>query len=212
MSSWDDYYEPSEFDELVEEFKQSIIDNVRDQLKNKIKMLEEENAKFDDIKKNWKQMQREHEQALYNLRVKTENAEREAKRQKAKDILDSIAVIGYRPGFEYTKLPKCDKCDDMRRIHFTSPLGREMTEPCTCDKGIKSYFPKEEKLIGFYANETISDMYFSCTDRDREHWELRADIYKQLPDDLSKINSYRAVFFSKEDCQKYCDWLMENEE
>lgn len=212
MSSWDDYYEPSEFDELMEEFKQSIIDNVRDSLKNKIKMLEEENAKFEDIKKKWKQMQREHEQALYNLQVKTENAEREAKRQKAKDILDSIAIIGYRPGFEYTKLPKCNKCDDMRRIHFTSPLGREMTEPCTCDKGIKSYFPKEEKLICFYANETIRDMYFSCTDRDRERWELAADVYKQLPEDLSKINSYRAVFLNKEDCQKYCDWLMENEE
>lgn len=211
MYSWDDYYEPSEFEIQVEELKQSIIENVRDQIKNKIASLEKENAELQEIKKNWKQIKAEHDATMRELRFKTEVAEREAKRLRAKEILDSISSVGYRVHYEYVKPPKCDKCDDQRYIHFISPLGREMKEKCTCDQGYKVYSPKEEKLLRFYATETINSMYYSSRDSDGDMWELRSDVYKELPDNLEKINEYSAVFVNKEDCQTYCDWKNNNE-
>lgn len=212
MITWDnDYFEPSEFDIMMEEFKQSIIDNVREEIKRKISLLETENAELQDIKKNWKQIKDEHDKTMRELRFKTEVAEREAKRLRAKEILDSISSVGYRVHYEYVRPPKCDKCDDQRYIHFISPLGREMKEKCTCDQGYKVYSPKEEKLLRFYATETINSMYYSSRDSDGDMWELRSDVYKELPDNLEKINEYSAVFVNKEDCQTYCDWKNNNE-
>ena len=40
MLEWDYYYEPTEFDEKMEALKQSIRDNVRQEIKNKISALE----------------------------------------------------------------------------------------------------------------------------------------------------------------------------
>ena len=36
MNYWDDYYEPSEFDIMMSEFKQTIIDNTRKEIKDRI--------------------------------------------------------------------------------------------------------------------------------------------------------------------------------
>lgn len=211
MFSWDDYYEPSDLEIAMEDFKQSIIENVRQELKDKIARLEKENSELLEVKKNWASIQKEYKDSIHDLHVKMENAEREAKRLKAKEIINSISTTGYRVHYEYVKPPKCDKCDENRYVHFISPLGREMKEPCKCSEGYKFFSPQEEKLICFYATETIRDKYYSCTDRDLERWELRSDVYEELPKDLDSINEYRAVFVNKQDCQTYCDWKNENE-
>ena len=47
---WEDYYEPSEFDILMDGFKDSIRENVKQEIKEKIERLEEENAELRDVK------------------------------------------------------------------------------------------------------------------------------------------------------------------
>ena len=48
MSNWDfdDYYEPSEFDEKVEEFKDYLRESVKEETQNKIKKLEADNQRL----------------------------------------------------------------------------------------------------------------------------------------------------------------------
>lgn len=212
---WDDYYEPSEFEQEMECLKQSIRNNVRKEIQDEMDRLRAENVELRTVKENWQQMKREHDQALRDLRIAKENAEREAKKAKAKDILAELAVIGYRPSVKYETGPKCDKCDKNRYRHFISPLGREMLEECTCKKIKRVYSPSENKLVKFWAGKGIGSIYYKRTedkDIDSDRYDMTADVYKDLPDDLSKFNEYRAVFINKDDCQRYCDLKNAQEE
>ena len=214
MSTWDNYYEPSEFEQEIECLKQSIRDNVRKEIQDEMDRLRAENAELREVKENWQEMKREQEQALRDLRIAKENAEREAKRAKAKDILASLAVIGYRPKAKYEIGPKCDKCDEYRYRHFISPLGRKMKEDCTCKKSKRVFAPIEVMLNDFYVGENDIDVYYELNEKEEnyDHYDMMAEVYKELPDDLQKINEYRAVFINKDDCQKYCDFKNAPEE
>ena len=212
---WENYYEPSEFEREMECLKQSIRDNVRKEIREEIDRLRAENAELREVKENWQEMKREHDQALRDLRIAKENAEREAKKAKAKGILAGLAVIGYRPSVEYKTGPKCDKCDKNRYRHFISPLGREMIEECTCKKIKCVYSPSESKLVKFWVGKGIGSVYYKRTedkDIDSDRYDMAADVYKDLPDDISKINKYSAVFINKDDCQRYCDEMNKAEE
>lgn len=214
MDYWDDYYEPSEFDIMMSEFKQSIVDNTRQEIKERIQKLEKENAELQEVKKNWNQIKKEHESAIRELRYKTENAEKEAKKQRAADILKMIAGKGYRPYCIFEKLPKCNKCDVNRRIHYVSPMGRQMMEDCECAKQKRHYSPKEVKCLKFSIDNTIHSYNFEPADEDsyRDIWSTQADFYQELPENLESISCYRAVFFNEEECKKYCDWMNEKDE
>ena len=211
MDYWENYYEPTEFDITMMEFKQSIIENVRQDIKDKIQSLEKENAELSEVKKNWEKLQKEHDDALRELRIRTENAERDAKKARARDILESISVVGYRVAEKREKRPKCGRCDKDRKIHFVSPMGRNMTEYCECDKDNKFYYPKEVKCIEFNirSDDTISYYYELPEEKSSyDDYSHRAEVYSALPstdEELEKIN-YRALFLEEEDCQKYCDW------
>ena len=208
MDYWNDYYEPSEFDIAMMEFKQSIIDNVRKDIKEKIENLERENAELKEVKSNWEELKKEHKDALLKLQRKTESVEHEVLRRKAKDILKDITVIGYRPKAEYQKLPKCDKCDENRIIHFTSPMGRKMTEYCECAKKIPFYSPKQVKLQQFSVDdEKIFSLYYELDEGSFSDRYSSDKVYSELPKDLSELNTYCNVFLKEEDCKAYCDWL-----
>jgi len=210
----EDYYEPSEFEQEMECLKQSIRDNVRKEIREEIDRLRAENADLREVKENWQEMKREHDQAVRNLRIAKENAEREAKNARAKDILSDIAVIGYRPSAKYEVGPKCDKCDRNRYRHFISPLGREMKEECTCKKTKKVFTPFEVVLKDFYVGNELRELYYELDrkETDYDHYSMCADVYKKMPDDLSKINEYHAVFINRADCQRYCDLMNAQEE
>lgn len=215
MNYWDDYYEPSEFDIMISEFKQSIVDNTRQEIKERIQKLEKENAELQEVKKNWNQIKKEHESAIRELRYKTENAEKEAKKQRVADILKSIAVKGYRPDYIFENLPKCNKCDVNRRIHYVSPMGRKMTEECECAKRKIKYFPKEVKCLKInVGNSSVEGFYFELCHEDsyQDTWTSCSDFYESLPESLDSINGYRAVFLNEEECKKYCDWMNEKDE
>lgn len=60
---YDDYYdELSEFDMQVEEFKDSLKKAVKEEYQEKMKQLEAENARLQNIKKNWDKKVRELDQ------------------------------------------------------------------------------------------------------------------------------------------------------
>ena len=71
---WEDYYEPSEFEILMEGFKDSIRENVKEEIKVKIEQLEKENAELRDVKEKWEDIKRYYEEAMRDLKNEKERA------------------------------------------------------------------------------------------------------------------------------------------
>lgn len=204
---WDGYFEPTEFDIAMADFKASIVDNVRQEIKDKIDRLEKENAELREVKDNWQKIQAEHERAMRDLRIEKEHAKKHAEKARLQTVFRDLCVTGYQVHCEYMQGPKCDKCDEYRKIHFVSPMGRSMTEDCQCAASKTFYSPKEVSLISFWIGNGVGTRCYERSDGDSsDQYKYCAAVYSELPEELETINSYRAVFLNVADCQAYCDW------
>lgn len=216
MLEWDYYYEPADFDEEMEALKQSIRDNVRQEIKNKISALEEENATLREVKQNWTQMQREHEAALRAVERELEKCKREAKRLRLNELFADFKQT-YWGIHNVGKLgPKCEKCDEDRKIHFFSPSGKELKEDCFCSKKAPFYEPAPLDVceIDLRDGTLCAWFYERATSRDDYYYKsatyMGDHVYKGEPFDEIKIPEWQTNypwFKSEEEAQKYCDWL-----
>ena len=189
------------------DFKASIVDNVRKEIKDKIDRLEKENAELREVKDNWDQIKREHATAMCELSLAKEQAKRQAEKARLQTVFRDLCVIGYLVHCEYMQGPKCDKCDEYRKIHFVSPMGRSMTENCQCAASKAFYSPKEVPLMSFWIGNGVQRRYYERSDSDySDQYTCCAEVYSELPEELETINSYSAVFLNVADCQAYCDW------
>ena len=135
-------------------------------------------------------------------------------------------VIMYKPDYNHVYGKKCNKCDDDRYIHFSSPSGKDYTEVCSCAKTFLKFYPQEFRLAEFRRNryhdekpmlfwftryrncEDDHDGYtYSSSDAENHVYES-GDSYDEL---FEKYGQYSSglYFKTEEDCQKYCDWLNE---
>lgn len=206
---WEDYYEPSEFDILMDGFKDSIRENVKQEIKEKIERLEKENAELRDVKEKWEDVKRYHEEAICELKREKERVRKELESKKINELLESLAFTAYRPLAKTEVGPKCDKCDENRKIYFTSPMGRKMSEDCTCADRKVTYTPSEESLLRFYVRSSgeISSRCFTRKEEgDWNRYDFWDAVYYELPDDLEKVSPSCAFFVNLSDCEKYCDY------
>ena len=210
---FDFYEEPSEFDMQVEEFKSSLASSVRKEFLEEMAALKKENEELREFRANKEKYERELREAKAEYQRKMEEAERNADSKKIKDLLRTFSVIGYRASPEYKQRPKCDRCDDYRRFHFISPMGRNMTEECSCAKKTCTYSPKEVKLLRFYAGKEIANTYFEQVGREEDYnsYSFCDQICDKTKEPFEDINRFYTVFLQEDDCQKYCDWLNEKE-
>lgn len=215
MSYYDfDFYEElSEFDMQVEKFKSSLASSMREEFLDEMAALIKENEELREFRDDKKKYEQELRETKAEYQRKMEEAERDANSKKAKDFLRTFSVIGYRASPEYKQGPKCNRCDDYRRFHFVSPMGRNMTEKCSCAKETCIYSPKEVKLLRFHAGKEIVDTYFEQVGVDEvyDSYSLCAQIYDKTKKPFVDINWVYTVFLQEDDCQKYCDWLNKKE-
>ena len=206
---WEDYYEPSEFDILMDEFKDSIRENVKQEIKDKIERLEKENSELRDVKEKWEDVKRYHEEAICELKREKERVRKELESEKINKLLESLAFTAYRPFAKTVVIPKCDKCDENRKIYFTSPMGRKMSEDCTCAARKVTYVPSEESLYRFHVRSSgqVSTRLFTRKEEgDWYRYDNCGTVYSELPDNLEKVSPSCAVFVNLSDCEKYCDY------
>lgn len=210
---FDFYEESSEFDTQVEEFKSSLAASVRKEFLDEMAALRKESEELREFRDDKKKYEQELRETKAEYQRKMEEAERDANSKKAKDFLRTFSVIGYRASPEYKQGPKCNRCDDYRRFHFVSPMGRNMTEKCSCAKETCIYSPKEVKLLRFHAGKEIVDTYFEQVGVDEAYdsYSLCAQIYDKTKKPFVDINWVYTVFLQEDDCQKYCDWLNKKE-
>lgn len=158
--------------------------------------------------------------------------EERAVRLRLPDILKTLEYPAWIPKHRLIHIyEKCDKCDDNRLIHFFSPSGKELTEPCKCQAYKFEYIPEQGILFNINYNSDLSqyawnkDLEINCT---RLTYVLIEDCKKHLNDRESYVAEYTSLYrgepFEKvtdryhtyfrdlETCQKYCEYLNNLEE
>lgn len=225
---YDDYFgEPSEFEMQIEEFKDSLRDAVKDEIKKKIESLEKELAELKEFRDERNKFVREYESKIQEMQREVSNTKRAAKESEEKwkkarlyQLLGDYLIVGYKVGYQWEYGKKCDKCDENRKIHFVSPQGKEYEEDCKCAVRYYKYFPQEATLSKIYVRKKnfrwddkgetdFYNRYYTVKrkdDDDYDRYESANDVYEHGNIDFEKVNTYRAVFLNEEDCQKYCDW------
>lgn len=229
---YEDYWEePSEFEEQIEEFKDSLRNAVKDEIKNKIESLEKELAELKEFRDEKNKFIREYETKIREVQREANATMRAAKESEEKwkkarlhQLLGDCLTVGYKVGYRWEYGEKCDKCDDDRKIHFTSPQGNKYTEDCKCAVRYYKYFPEEAELCKMYVKKKNfryddkgeTDFYnryyvVKADDSEYDRYESANNVYTSSDIDFEKVNSWSAVFLNEEDCKKFCDWKTEKE-
>ncbi|MCP1306426.1 hypothetical protein [Paenibacillus tyrfis] len=227
MSYYDEefYCEPNEFEEQIEEFKESLLKSVKDEYLAEMERLRKENAELQEFKKQKRNFEREIASLKHQSETDKEEAYRQAKRARLSELMGGFEVEMWTPEYYCVESRKCEQCDENRKIHFKTPLGRDVTETCTCYEKITVYHPAKNILRKISTRQdwgTIKNtwLYYSLkNDGDYDSAEYRTDNAAQnlyIPgvtafEDVEKSYYRRFYFENFDDCYQFCVWKMEKE-
>lgn len=238
MGYWDyeePMWEPSEADELFDEIKSKLIDAAKASLKNDMAYLKSHNEYLERRNKELEDKAQEVLSKESDLEYKSRNLRREVEKEFYKTAIDDLfkdvlekSQLWFADNKPHEK-PKCDKCDENRNWVLTWPDGTTTSKRCTCSQPDYWYEPEETWID--YIRYTVKDSKYQseryyrldkryqCTGESRRNDYSYEDfgiqfVYDKFCDDViekKKQLKYgeRIGFKSKEECQKYCDWLNE---
>lgn len=216
MSYYDEefYQEPSEFEMQVNDFKQTILKSVKEEFIAEMEQLRNENAELQEVKNNFVQLKNEYRAKEHQLEIKMQDAKRIAYRARLSELMIDHKVLMYRANSKYKKGQKCDKCNETRKIIYTTPLGKEAHEDCDCAKTIPYYVPEEMVYAEFSIRNGKATVWYEIKENRDDDYLRRSSqhadqIYKKGTPYEDLKYSYRTFFESEEECKKYCDWLTE---
>ena len=211
-------YEPTLADEIMVEYQQKMKDALLESVKRDIESVKNENERLKEENGKLQELVCGIQRRESSLEIEKSQFQRKLRCERLSELMRDMQVIMYEADYVNEELPKCSKCNEKRKIEFISPLGKSMTEKCSCDIGKKRYLPKENICVEFRINRDNNKMMawykiHRTDDYDYARYEssdlLEAVYSKDMKFEDLKRNS---VFFkSKEECQKYCDWLNSKE-
>lgn len=214
------YYEPSEFDIQIKEFKESLAKDVKSEFLEEMERLKEENRNLQGIKEHFEQIKMDYEKKKVECCRAMHEAEDRAKRMKAEEFMERFKTFSWRLDWKYLYGPKCDKCDENRRINVTLPSGNIVKDECQCGKSeMKVMIP--ERTVRYEISDKgsgIAAWYRACGKEGDRYYNLdyACSIYAEKNmvqpgvnfDVLEKIENQRMILFTTiEECIAYCDYL-----
>ena len=194
---------------------EAIKENVKQDIKQEMERLRKENAELQQYKKERQEVENIKKWYESRLQTEVEAYKRELRSAKIKELFGDYIVIGWGVKKKITLPPKCDKCDKDRMIHFKSPSGKDLREPCQCANGKKEYLPLDLHLIRirqeslFNGKRRIWNYYVPSIHDSDDYRDVFDWVYKG--ESFEKINEWNVVFLDKETCEKYCAWKTEQE-
>lgn len=236
MGYWDyeePMWEPSEADELFDELKSKLVDAAKASLKNDMESLKSRNEYLEKRNKELEDKVREVSSKESDLEYKSRNLRREVEREFYKTAIDDI----FKDALEKSQLwfanskphekPKCDKCDENRNWVLTWPDGTTTSKRCTCSQPEYWYEPQETWIDTLkyrvkddnYPSERYYRLDKSYQYTGSSRWDDYSYqdfgiqfVYDKFCDDViakkEQLGYGKKIGFkSKEECQKYCDWL-----
>ena len=218
---YDDFYnEPSEFDEKMEELKESLAGAVKSEFLEEMERLKKENKKLQGIKENFEKVKRDYEDKKRECERVMRNAEQNALRKRTADIMEKYKLFMYSPHPVRLYKKKCDKCDSSRLVKIKLPSGKEVYDDCECQREsaivevpvCKIRYLIEDgnsKIVAFYEEyKTDGEGRYYTLQYANSTYSEGENIDQVDFSDLDKIeNPYRLLFRSEERCWEYCDYL-----
>lgn len=218
----ENFYEPSEYDMMVEEFKDTLRKSVTKEWIDRMNKLEKENNELQEIKKNFEAIKKDYEQKKQQCEREKEmvirDAEQNAKRMRLKELLQDVQKSYWKPSPRYVYTKKCNKCNKNRKITFKSPNGKTLSEDCQCLKSAFAYLPICEVIYKISLkdgyNKTANIFFTEKRSTDDDNYYVSTEYYGSktiVKDDVDfatlDIDHNKDLYFvSEEKCQEFCDW------
>lgn len=215
---WEDFYNqgPSDFDIAIEEFKEGLRKTVKKEILDEMARLKKENEELQDVRKNFEQIKQDYERKKKHFEDEEHNLTYTLARKKINELIElaDLHQECYYIDTVYGYVPKCDKCDEKRKIYFKSPSGRNCEEECpVCGKYWCKYVAKPISSIRlhFDNNPNIKcEVIYTWHDNWGDSTSYtNKNIYNGTIDDfdIKTYNRYYTVFSSKELAEQVCDKL-----
>lgn len=240
MLDWEDYencYEPSEVDELVNEFKDKCREFILPDIKEELERLNKENFELKTNNDDFRKRERQITIKENELKRKEDNLKQEVEsdfyKTKVEDILarymeESEVWFAYNMGLQQDK---CSLCDDERNLIAEYPNGEKAIKRCKCNELTFSYVPQLAIIenIKFSKNNTkyrsdqkyyLSRVYQPTSSAYGDSFEYREFgiqyVVEEFTEDTIELRENlgygkKIGFTTKEQCQLYCDWLNKKE-
>lgn len=150
MNKYDEFmFNPSaEFDEQIEELKDSLRSSVKVEFLERISELEKELAKLREVKENWKEKVDE---------INKEKRELEKARSEAKKRSRENKTFRTFGGLFQGSV----ECDEEGYITFLSPQGREFKDKCKCRQRKMEYILTKSNVVEIRQEKNSSQKYTS---------------------------------------------------
>ena len=230
---FDDYYDPSEGELFFDEMKEKFREILREDVNSELSRLTKENAELRKIVKEYNDKKMELTRRERDVQYKEDNLKRDVEREFYSKTMDEVfehlledSEVWYAERVPHEK-PKCDLCNEEREMIATYPNGEVVKKQCDCAKPTYVYEPviSVNKQIEFHKSYKYSDKkcYFTKKYKPNKDYaeaydyycEFRIEkIYDEFNDEVKECHkakgySEKIAFRNKEACQKYCDWLNE---
>jgi len=220
------YYEPSQAEIIVDEFMGKMRKALTDTAKNEIEQLKSENARLEKENKFLRELSKNVNAKARELEEREKSLEREFYWKKFSGVIEPFMknITAFYASDEGHEQEKCPYCNDERDLVYTANNGKTTTRPCECSGRKYLYEPKicDLRELSFCKNDCWEDRGLIVTakyekDRDscrddrffKAEMRMVIDVFSPEIVDVLKKKSwdYKVVFTSKDECQKYCDWL-----
>lgn len=208
------YHEPSEFEQKMDELKESLAESIKEEWIVRMKKLGEENAELQGIKKDFDKIKADYENKERQLNYERQDLERKVRRERLSDLLKDFEVEYFTVASRSKYKPKCDKCDENRRIYYKTPSGRETYESCECASSIPVYEPIPILLSTFSIRRGEGNAWYSVKYRGKDdeylsYYEdsIHGDEVIIDEEQFEEIGyAHKTLFKTKEIAQKFCDY------
>jgi len=151
--NYEDYYEHSEVDQLVEEFKDKIREHLLPNIREEIEQLNKENTELRIKNEEYKKRESEINNKERDMKYKEENLKREVEREfyksnigdTLKDYIDKAEVwFADSKGFEQEK---CSLCNSKRKLVAKFKNNKTTEISCDCSRLVHKYVPELSELV-----------------------------------------------------------------
>lgn len=229
---FEDYYEPSEVDQLVEEFRDKVREHLLPNIREEIERLNKENEKLRNKNEEYRKRESEINSKERDLKYKEDNLKREVEREfyeinigdTLKQYIEDCEI--WFANTENYQNQKCNLCNSKRELVANFPDGKTTKKECSCAKIFSKYVPDLSTITlikfykrnsrypsdrKFYLSRTYSPPPNSRDDYSYQEFKIYhvIDVFNESIIELHKNKPYgeKLGFKIKEECQKYCDWL-----
>ena len=210
----EEYFEPGEFDEKIEELKNELREHVKKEVKDELEKLREENKKLQNIKENFESIKEDYERKKEECKSAMKKAGTKAARARLKALMEQFKTVMWSVNWSYQYKKKCDNCDKYRKVKVTLPSGNVVDDDCKCAERKKTYQLEENqlymlsdtsgKITGWY--KAIAGGYFGIDGRSTDTIVDHNKDFKELEENL-----WHTFFTTKEECQEFCDYMNKKE-